>query len=441
MCSSIRYAACLLVLLKFCLIVAPTTNFTASTDTTQEKEVLLSSIRTILSKYPYQYIFSQQLGRGGWKNITNEARSHAIDMQKVSSLETLCSKQFQAKNGYNESNLKRLACCSKYPYAFYYLHNVKIKGKKIIYYAGRDSYHNSSINPQLHHQHQHHQQHQQQQKEQEQQQPGIKQLPPSTIKLPDIVSIIRQVQHRFNMEVVVVHEDFDPTAHSCTSFFNGTLHVAGRYTTHNLFHVGKCVLFVIHYFRSISQCITSRFIDMIIMIIIIIIIILTIVLSFYIFIYIDLLVNDNIIPLLSQIILDLFLRHNMINRPRALLEGFQPTDREELKQLSILHSIVPTVFTLQSINNMCFHTVIWGNGMKLIYTHVLSALKRIVADLLREVITIAFQPPNPFIFRAAAAAADTTQGEKRRIGKNEAILNGCCRFDSFTTYRNFTHTM
>ena len=130
-------------------------------------------------------------------------------------------------------------------------------------------------------------------------------------------------------------------------------------------------------------------------------------------------VNDNIIPLLSQIVLDLIFRHNMINRPRALLEGFQPTDREELKQLSIMHSIVPSVFTLQSINNMCFHTVIWGNGMKLIYTHLLSALRRVVADLLREVIAIAYQPPNPFTFRAA----DKRQ-EKSRIGKDEAILNG-----------------
>lgn len=130
-------------------------------------------------------------------------------------------------------------------------------------------------------------------------------------------------------------------------------------------------------------------------------------------------VNDNIIPLLSQIVLDLLLRHNMINRPRALLEGFQPTDREELKQLSIMHSIVPSVFTLQSINNMCFHTVIWGNGMKLIYTHLLSALRRVVADLLREVIAIAYQPPNPFTFRATDKRL-----EKRRIRNDEAILNG-----------------
>lgn len=222
---------CLLVLIKY-LSIAKTT----SGNTYEEEGALLSSIHTILSKYPYQYIFGQQLG-GGWENITNETRSHAIDMQRVSSLETLCSNRFQAKNGYNGSNLKRLACCSKYPYAFYYLHNVRIKNKKIFYYIGRGSYHNSSIDPQLHHQ---------QRKEQEQE-PGIKQLPPNAIKLPDIVSIIRQVQHRFNMEVVVVQEDFDPTLHSCTSFFNGTLHVAGRYTTHNLFHVGKCVLCVIHY--------------------------------------------------------------------------------------------------------------------------------------------------------------------------------------------------
>lgn len=226
--SSNRYVTCLLVLIKYFSIAT-----TASGGTYQEEGVLLSSIHTILSKYPYQYIFGQQLG-GGWENITNEARSHAIDMQRVSSLETLCSNRFQeAKNGYKGSNLKRLACCSKYPYAFYYLHNVRIKNKKILYYVGRGSYHNSSIDPQLHHQ---------QRKEQEQQ-PGIKQLPPSAIKLPDIISIIRQVQHRFNMEVVVVQEDFDPTPHSCTSFFNGTLHVAGRYTTHNLFHVGKCVCY------------------------------------------------------------------------------------------------------------------------------------------------------------------------------------------------------
>jgi len=205
MCPINRYVAYLIILISF---------FSATISSDSYEEVLLSSIRVILSKYPYQYVFGQQLG--GWENIINEGRSHAIDMQSVSSLQTLCSNSF-------ESNLKRLACCSKYPYAFYYLHNIRIEDKKIFYYIGSNNNNNDSyIDSRLHH----HQQH-----------TGINQPLPRTIKLPDIISMIRQVQHRFNMEVVVVKEDFDPSL--CSSFFNGSLHVAGRYTTHNLFHVGK----------------------------------------------------------------------------------------------------------------------------------------------------------------------------------------------------------
>ena len=69
--------------------------------------------------------------------------------------------------------------------------------------------------------------------------------------------------------------------------------------------------------------------------------------------------NDNIIPLLSQIVLDIYLRNHMMFRPKALLEGFQPKDADEIPHLSILKQIVSTTFTLKTANNMCFHTIVW----------------------------------------------------------------------------------
>lgn len=69
--------------------------------------------------------------------------------------------------------------------------------------------------------------------------------------------------------------------------------------------------------------------------------------------------NDNIIPLLSQIVLDMYLRNHMMFRAKALLEGFQPKDVEEIPHLSILKHIVSTSFTLKTANKMCFHTIVW----------------------------------------------------------------------------------
>lgn len=56
------------------------------------------------------------------------------------------------------------------------------------------------------------------------------------INIPPVVSVQMQQKRPFSMGVEIVHEPF-PSA-KCSSFFNGTLHVIGRSTAHNVYHAG-----------------------------------------------------------------------------------------------------------------------------------------------------------------------------------------------------------
>ncbi len=57
------------------------------------------------------------------------------------------------------------------------------------------------------------------------------------IELPPIVSLHMQKKVSFSMSVEENIDKFDPL-HHCKTFFNGTLHVIGRTTAHNVYHTG-----------------------------------------------------------------------------------------------------------------------------------------------------------------------------------------------------------
>ena len=59
-----------------------------------------------------------------------------------------------------------------------------------------------------------------------------------TPQLPPILSVVRRQSKEFRMPVQVKHGVSFSQA-KCSSYFNGTLHVTGRQTTQNLFHVSK----------------------------------------------------------------------------------------------------------------------------------------------------------------------------------------------------------
>jgi hypothetical protein len=114
------------------------------------------------------------------------------------------------------SNLKeprerqRLACCSSVNGGVLYLHNVQFASGRIVSFArARD---NNGYNLD-----------------------GTSRTPPSA--LPAINSITRRKVKEFTMRTETKAEALSLS--NCTSYFNGTLHVLGRQTTQNLYHVCK----------------------------------------------------------------------------------------------------------------------------------------------------------------------------------------------------------
>jgi hypothetical protein len=116
----------------------------------------------------------------------------------------------------------RLLCCSQYNGGVLYLENVQILGQRIVLFTG-----NSTDKDEFRRR---------------------KNLDGSTsgyytvnamgvAELPRIMSIVRRKSKDFHMSVVHKAQPF--SAASCRSYFNGTLHVTGRLTTHNLYHASK----------------------------------------------------------------------------------------------------------------------------------------------------------------------------------------------------------
>ena len=54
--------------------------------------------------------------------------------------------------------------------------------------------------------------------------------------LPDIVSTVMREKHLFRVNLAEVSGTIGPS--TCKSYFNGTLHVNGRTTAHNVYHAG-----------------------------------------------------------------------------------------------------------------------------------------------------------------------------------------------------------
>ena len=121
-------------------------------------------------------------------------------------MEKLCS------NLAEDSDRKRLLCCSQSNGGGLYLNNVMIERGKMIFYSGSD-FTNATVNAD-----------------------GTSVAPPTT--LPYITSLIRRQKKEFQMQVEIRPTKF--TRAKCAKYFNGTLHVMGHLTTQNLYHVCKC---------------------------------------------------------------------------------------------------------------------------------------------------------------------------------------------------------
>jgi hypothetical protein len=96
-------------------------------------------------------------------------------------------------------------------------------------------------------------------------------------------------------------------------------------------------------------------------------------------------VNDNLLPLVSQIVLDSYFDPEYLSLPRAQLLFHDPKSSlaaihkipaGELPHMELMEQdLLPDKFTLKSLDNVCFRRVIYGTGSRLIYHHVLRRLR------------------------------------------------------------------
>eukprot|EP01041_Mallomonas_annulata_P004158 gene4158-8264_t len=182
--------------------------------------------------------------------------------------------------------------------------------------------------------------------------------------------------------------------HSCKGFFNGTLHVSGRKTAHKLFHM----------------------------------------------------LNDNMLPLMTQIILDLFLAPEYAHLPHMSLSNEKhhvKTNRYRRKPFragrypdnllaptKIPHAILyKKLFEggeldMESANGMCFRRVAWGSGLRIHYTDAMVVLRRLTADFARLLAMMTYNPPvpQPFIYEVKREKKTSHRPLQSRDGRSLRIV-------------------
>jgi hypothetical protein len=171
--------------------------------------------------------------------------------------------------------------------------------------------------------------------------------------LPDIVSVQNRAKMTFNVEMVEQSGPFREAA--CSSFFNGTLHVNGRVTAHNVYHA----------------------------------------------------LADNVVPLAHQIMLDAVLYPEMLHLPRMGLVDFPGHPRHELmSHLQIASDLMSAgMHDLKSLEGHCFRRVVWGYGAHLMYSDTLVFMRRLVSEFLRQFVILKYPVKLPAAFTAPHLSA------------------------------------
>ncbi len=121
--------------------------------------------------------------------------------------------------------------------------------------------------------------------------------------------------------------------------------------------------------------------------------------------------------------MDAILQKDLLFAPRAQLVGFHPpADPEQVPHLAaLLNAALPLSFTVGgSAEGMCFRRVAWGGGVKVVYQHLLGAVRSMSSDLLRELVLQAFDPPSPYLNIPYKA----TDAEKKKNSATESLFTG-----------------
>jgi hypothetical protein len=212
---------------------------------------------------------------------------------------------------------EHLACCE--PADVKYLHNARIAGGKIYLHIDHAA----------------------------DGRPANRKLRMEKLKLPDIVSVHLRAHQKFNMEVIAQTGPFRTSA--CTSYFDGTLHVSGRVTAHNVYHA----------------------------------------------------LGDNLVPLAHQIMLDSILYPDMLHLPRMGLAGFNGHSGPELmSHLQIANDLMSGgVHPLSDLEGQCFRRIVWGYGAHLMYSDSLVFMRRLVTEFLRQYVIVKYPMTLPSRFQ------------------------------------------
>ncbi len=221
--------------------------------------------------------------------ITNAIKTSYAKGRLTSSLQNICD------NAPNNNLRERTACCS--PIDTRVLYNVKIEKDNIVMFVDKN----------------------------------VKTVGNST-KLPPILSLLQQQLYTNNLHII---QRSNTESAQCKEYLNGTLHVMGKKTTHNLYHV----------------------------------------------------IADNYAPLVSQIMVDSIIDPDYLYLPRVFLSlnGQSFGDNEGVSHMKLMQGLASGgTKMIHQLDNVCFRRVVWGNGPYPFYQDTLVKLRRVIYEFSRS---------------------------------------------------------
>ena len=175
--------------------------------------------------------------------------------------------------------------------------------------------------------------------------------------LPPILSLWRMQLQPYKLQLKI-ENNTEPA--QCKEYFDGTLHVMGRKTTHNLYHV----------------------------------------------------IADNYAPLVSQIMLDSIIDPDYLYLPRVFLNLNNEllSNSESVEHMQLMNRFASGgTMTIKQLDSVCFRRVVWGNGPYPFYQDTLVKLRRVIHEFSRSLMKEMFNIAEPTEYRSHSGTQEATQ--------------------------------
>ena len=226
-------------------------------------------------------------------HTSNVIKSSYTNGRLTSSLENICD------NAPNKEMRERTACCSSIDTRV--LYNAKIENNTIVMFVDK----NKKINGNS-----------------------------TTLRIPPILSLLHQQLYTYKLRFI---RRSNAESAQCKEYFNGTLHIMGEKTTHNLYHA----------------------------------------------------IADNYAPLVSQIVLDSIVDPDYLYLPRVFLrvndQSLGNYNNEGISHMKLMQGLASGgTKMVQQMNSVCFRRVVWGNGPYPFYQNTLLKLRRVIYEFSRS---------------------------------------------------------